>query len=171
MILPRLIGHDSDRMRYPILSFGNHRFYFIFSFESEGHHDTVRLRVFIHFAEPRAGLYRITRMCQRFKIPKPLVIQRIRIFTSFEEHPGHLVEVVLQSVIVTREHTRPQRYLEHMPHKLGLIADLHTARTFKHLHICISSDDLNNLGHQLHTSDGDITDFILGNNPFNLHSH
>ena len=66
----------------------------------------MRLEVFVHFAQPVTGRHLVTRFGKRLEIPQFVVIQREGIFSASQENTLHFIEVVLQTVVVARQHTR-----------------------------------------------------------------
>ena len=152
------------------------------TFENERHHDLVRLVVLIHFAKPCSGFYLIAHFGDRRKRPFLLLVEREVILTTFEEHSGEFVQVVLQTVVVTAEQTRAERYLQHVSRELHFVAHFEATRGLEHLRINVGADDLDDLRHQFGLADVDVANFVLrnrtidsdgyqvGNNSFNFSS-
>ena len=120
-LLTIFVSQNGNRLINGILSGFHQALYSISSFKRERHHDLVRLEVFIHFAQPVTCGHLITHFRQRFEVPQFIVIQCKCIFTTFQEHAVHFIQVILQTVVVTRQHTRPQCYFKHVPFKLGFV--------------------------------------------------
>ena len=170
-ILTIFVSQNGNRLINGILSGFHQALYSISSFKRERHHDLVRLEVFIHFAQPVTCGHLITHFRQRFEVPQFIVIQCKCIFTTFQEHAVHFIQVILQTVVVARQHTRPQCYFKHVPFKLGFVTYTHPTCTFKYLNKGILPYYFNNLRHQLHASYGNVTDFILRNRPIHLYGY
>ena len=111
MLRALFVRQHGDGVRHGILARSYHRFHLICTLKLERHHDAVRLRVLFHLAEPRAGLDRVAGLSQRLEVPQPVVVERVGVFAAFEEDAVHLVQIVLQPVVVAREHARPERHL------------------------------------------------------------
>ena len=111
MLRALFVRQHGDGVRRGILARSYHRLHFIRTLKLERHHDAVRLRVLFHLAEPRAGLDGVAGLSQRLEVPQPVVVERVGVFAAFEEDAVHLVQIVLQPVVVAREHARPERHL------------------------------------------------------------
>ena len=97
-------------------------------FEGEGNHDLDALEVLFYLTEPRSSSDTVTDSSQGLEVPESFTLQGISIRSSFEEDAIHLVEVILQAIVVLREHTRPQSYFKHVPFEGDGVSDTHTAR-------------------------------------------
>ena len=104
--------------------------------------------VLLDFAQPIALLDHISRLCQGLEYPESVVVERIGVLTSFEEDALHLVEVILQSVIILAEHAWAELYLEHVSGKFGFGTHFQSTGTLEHLHVHVLSQHLDDLGHQ-----------------------
>ena len=115
--------------------------------------------------------HRVAGLRQRHEMPLLVLVQRISILPPFQEDAFHLVQVVLQSVVILREHARAQRHFEHVPGELRLGSDFHAARTLEHLHVGIPAGHLDDFGHQAVAAGGDVADFVLRHRPVHLDGH
>ena len=101
-IITFFVCQDCDSIFYLIITFRHDCFYGSRSFHSERGHNFQRLEVFIHLSQPCRSLHFVTYIHQWYEMPYTLFIQRIRILSSLQENSVHLVEVILQTIIVFR---------------------------------------------------------------------
>ena len=127
----------------------------------EGHHDFQGLEVLIHLAEPVRGHHLVAHLGQRYEMPYALLIQRIGVLSSLQEYPLHLIQVVLQSVVILREHTGSQSDLKHVARKFGFSTYLQSARAFKYLNVHVLTYHFNHLRHQPVATRRDVADLVL----------
>ena len=144
-----------------VITFLCNGFHGAHTFLFKRHHDFQRLEVFVHLSQPGSGFHLVAHLCQRHKMPFASFIQRIGILPAFQENTVHLIEVVLQTVVVLRKHTGPQCHFEHMSGKLSFGPHFQSAGTLKYLHVDLGTYYLNHLRHQLVSSGRDITNLIL----------
>ena len=111
MLRALFVRQHGDGVRHGILARSYHRLHLICTLKLERYHDAVRLCVLFHLAEPCAGLDRVASLSQRLEVPQPVVVERVGVFAASEEDAVHLVQIVLQPVVVAREHARPERHL------------------------------------------------------------
>ena len=97
-------------------------------FEGEGNHDLDVLEVLFYLTEPSTSGDTVTDGSQGLEVPESFTLQWISIRSSLEEDAIHFVEVILQAIVVLREHTRPQSYFEHVSFEGDGVSDTHTAR-------------------------------------------
>ena len=114
----------------------------------ERSHYLQGLVVLLHLSEPVALPYLVPHAHDGFEIPFPVCVERFGILPPLEEHPFHLVEVILEAIKVLAEHSRSKLYLKHVSGKLGLGADLEASGALEHLHVHVHSNDLDDLCHQ-----------------------
>ena len=131
----------------------------------------MRLEILVHLSQPITGAHGIARFSQRLEIPLLIIVQRKRIIATFQEYTFHLVQVILQTVIVAGQHTRTQRNFQHMPLEFSLVADTHTPCALKYLYKGILTYHLDYFRHQLHASDRNVTDLILRNRTIHLYGY
>ena len=165
------VRKDSHRIIDGVLSGWNHRLHNIRSLELKGDHNLMRLEILVHLSQPITGAHGIARFSQRLEIPLLIIVQRKRIIATFQEYTFHLVQVILQTVIVAGQHTRTQRNFQHMPLEFSLVADTHTTCALKYLYKGILSYHLDYFRHQLHASDRNVTDLILRNRTIHLYGY
>ena len=101
-IISFLISQDSNRILNLIITFRHDSLYSSSSLQCKRRHHFQRLEVLIHLPQPRGSLYFITRVYQWNEVPYTFFIQRIRILSSLQKNPVHLVKVILQTVVVFR---------------------------------------------------------------------
>ena len=101
-IISFFVCQDSNCIFYLIITFRHDCFYGSRSFHSERSHNFQRLEVFIHLSQPCRSLHFVAYIRQGYKVPYTFFIQRICILSSFQENSIHLVEVILQTIIVFR---------------------------------------------------------------------
>ena len=81
------------------------------------------------------------------------------------------IEVVLQTVIVTREQTGTKCCFKHVARKLYCIADFQSTGGLEHLNIDVLAGHFNHLCHQFCVSYCDIADFVLCYRSIDYYSH
>ena len=81
------------------------------------------LKIFIHLAQPTSCNNFVARLRQWFKLPKFFGVERKIIFATLQKHTCKQIEIVLQTVVVTRKQSWPKRYFEQVPHKLNFAAN------------------------------------------------
>ena len=142
---------------------GSHdRLYLISTLQLERYHNLQRLVIFFYLTQPRRWTYFITYLYQWFEMPLAFLIQRISVLTALQEHAVHLVEVILQTIVVFRQHTRTQSHFEHVSCKFGFGTYLQSTCTFEHLNIYVAAYHLDYFRHQTVAAGQNVTDFILG---------
>ena len=99
-IFAGFVRQDGYHLSYCILSCFFQALDRIFSFEGKRNHDLVRLEIFVHFTQPATSSHLVTHFGKRFEIPQLIIVQRERIFSTPEENAFHLIEVVLQTIVV-----------------------------------------------------------------------
>ena len=105
-VIPFFVSQYGYDIFDAVLTFVYDGFHGTYTLLSERHHDFQGLEVFIHLAQPGSSFHFITHFHQRHKVPSASLVQRIGILSAFQEDSIHLVEVVLQTVVVFRKHTR-----------------------------------------------------------------
>ena len=118
------------------------------SLHLEGNHNLERLVVFLHFSQPVTFLHTVAHLHDGYEVPLTICVQRFCILTSLEEDAFHLVQVILQTVIVLAQHSRAHLDFKHVACKLSHRAYLQSSGTLEHLNIGILACDLDYLGHQ-----------------------
>ena len=73
----------------------------------------MRQPAFLDLSEPVCGNDLVTRLGNRGEVPESVVVQRLGIFTSLEEHAFHCGKVVLETVINAGHQARSECHLEH----------------------------------------------------------
>ena len=144
-----------------IITLSHNRLHLAGSLQLERSHDLQRLVIFLHLTQPSGSDDLVSGLCQWCEVPFLFFIQRISILTSFQENTLHLVEVVLQTVIILRKHTRSQCHFRHVSGKLSLCTHLQSTCAFKNLYIYILAYHLDYLSHQPVTSGKNVAYFIL----------
>ena len=125
----------------------------------------------LHLTEPRTCAHCVTRFGQRFELPEFVVVDRVGSCTALDEQTVHLLEVVLQTVVATREDTRRKCCLEHVSLELHGVANLQTACAIEHLNVGSIANNFDDLGHQLNIAQIYVADFVLRNGAVGLHHH
>ena len=97
--LAGVIGQHGDHHVDVVTSFRNDFLYFVLAFIGEWDHDLVGEPSFFDLSEPVSGDDLVTFRDEGSEIPEFLMIQRIGVLTSFQEHRLHCGQVVLQPVI------------------------------------------------------------------------
>ena len=146
-------------------------FHGVCTFKNERHHDLVRLVVFIHFTQPSGGFYLIAHFGDRCKRPFLLLVKREVVLTTFEEHAGEFVQVILQTVVVTAEQTRAERHLQHVSRELHVVAHFEATCGFEDLSINVGANDLDDLCHQFSLAHVDVANFVLRNRTIDCDGH
>ena len=118
------------------------------SLQLEGSHDFQGLAVLDDLSQPVAALHLITHFGKGSEVPQTFVVQRLGILASPEEYALHLVQVVLESVIVLAQHAGAQLDFQHVAGELGLGTDLQSARALENLHVHVLPQHLDDLCHQ-----------------------
>ena len=161
MFLAFIINEDSNLFPYGICALRTDALQSIQPLEGKGYHDLNRLEVLYDFPEVITCSDTLAFACQRLEVPTFLLIQRISIRATAEEHPVHLIQVVLQAIVVLREHSGAECDLQHMPFEGDRITDTHATSRLKDLRVGILPIYLNDFTHQGYSCDGDVADFIL----------
>ncbi len=125
----------------------NYRFYGKLTIEVKRNHDFVRLKIFVHLAKPRSCFYFVAGFCNRFKTPEFFGVEGEIVFATLQKNACQFVEVVLQSVVVTREQAGSECYFEHVTHEFHFVAYFQTTCAFKNLNKHIFSYYFQNFGH------------------------
>ena len=99
-VVALLIGEHGDSVLNGILAFSHDRLHGAHTLLLEGHHDLQGLAVLLYRAEPVRGFHLVAHLGEGLELPLAVVVESIGILSAFEEHTVHLVEVVLQTVIV-----------------------------------------------------------------------
>ncbi|MPM64341.1 hypothetical protein SDC9_111227 [bioreactor metagenome] len=97
------ISQHRNGIHDPVFTRRYKTFHYVSTHKTEWHHNLVRLRIFIYFSKPCSSLNFITLTGYWFKLPEHFLIQREIIFTTLQEDAGKLVEVILQSVVISRK--------------------------------------------------------------------
>ena len=85
----------------------------------EGSHNFQFLRVFFHLTEPCRAFHLIAHFGEWHEVPFTFFVEGFRVLTTLQEDTFHLVEVVLQTVVVLRQHARTQLHFQHVSCKFG----------------------------------------------------
>ena len=170
-VLTVLSRQHGYRVFAQVVTFRNDAFHRSHPLHGYRCHDFQGLVVFLHLAQPSGSPNLVSGFRDGLKMPFFVFIQRISVLSATQEYSLHLVQVVLQTVVVLGKHTRPQRHLEHVPGKFSLSPDFHTPGTFKHLHVCVPTDHLNHFGHQTVSACRDVADLILRHRAVHLNGH
>lgn len=101
------------------------------------------------------------RLSQRLELPLLLEVDRVGDRTARDEQTVHLLQVVLQTVVVARKKTGSERRFQHVTLEFDLFADLQSAGRVENLHVGIVAHDLDDLGHHLGIPAVNVTDFVL----------
>ena len=144
---------------------------FRLSLHLERNHDFQRLAVFDDFSEPVGSDHHVAHLCNRSERPFTILIEGISVLAALEEYPLHLVEVVLQSIVVLRQHSRGQFHLEHVSREIGHSPDLQSSGALEHLDIDILAHDLDDLRHQTVATCLDVANFSLCYRTVNFQGH
>ena len=159
--IPFFISQDSNCILNAVITFLNNRLDSAYSFLFKRDHDFQWLEIFIYLTQPCCRFHLISDFSQRYKMPFAFLIQRIRVLSAFQKNTIHLVEVILQTIVVFRKHTRTQCHFKHVSSKLCFGSYFQSASAFKHLHINLSAYHFNNLRHQSVSASRDITNLVL----------
>ena len=180
MVVTFCIGQNRHHLVDSVLTGFCDRLHGVCTFENERYHDLVRLVVLIHFSEPSGSLYLVAHFGDGFEGPFLVLIEREIVLTTFEEHTGEFVQVVLQTVVVTAEQTRAERHLKHVSRELHFVAHFEATSGFEHLRIYVGANDFDDFRHQFGLAHVDVANFVLrnrsidsdgyqvGNNSFNF---
>ena len=169
--MPFGIGHHGHRVGHLVLAGSRHALDRIGFGHREGDHNLVGHPLLLHLAEPRCGRDLVAGLGQRLELPQRLEVDRVGNRTAGDEQTVHLLEVVLQTVVVARKHARGERHLEHVAFEFDLVADFEAAGAVEHLHIGVVAHDLDDLGHHSGISDVHVTDFVLAHGSVGLDNH
>ena len=101
-ILTFFIGEYGNGIFNLIIPFGSNRLHRAGSFQCKRRHNLQRLEIFVYLSQPCRGFHLVAYIYQRHEMPLFFFIQRICILSSLKENTIHLVEVVLQTVVVFR---------------------------------------------------------------------
>ena len=99
-VVALLIGEHGDSVLNGILAFTHDRLHGAHTLLLEGHHDFQGLAVLLYRAEPVRSLHLVAYLGEGLELPFAVVVESVGILSTLEEHTIHLVEVVLQTVIV-----------------------------------------------------------------------
>ena len=172
IVIPTVgIGDDGDRVRNLVLSGGHDALDRIGSLHREGYHDLVLDPLLLDLAQPRCGRNLVAGLGQRLELPLLLEVDRVGDRTARDEQTVHLLQVVLQTVVVARKKTGSERRFQHVTLEFDLFADLQSAGRVENLHVGIVAHDLDDLGHHLGIPAVNVTDFVLADRAVRLHDH
>ena len=127
-----------------------------YALQLEGYHDFQGLMVLFNLTQPIALLNLVANFCQGLEVPQTFVVERLGVLSALEEHAFHLVEVVLQTVVVLTQHARTELNFQHVARELGFGAHFQSTGAFKHLYVHVLTYDLNYFGHQSVSASCDV---------------
>ena len=165
------VSYNCDSVGNLVLASCNNTLYGVVTGHDERHHNLVCHPLLLNLSEPSTSGNLITLLCEWGKLPSLLKIYWIGNRTASDKQTIHLLEVVLQTVVVTRKHTRSQCSLEHVTLKLHLIADFQTASAIENLHIGIIAYNLDDLSHHLGLTCINIANLVLTNRSVSLNDN
>ena len=99
-IVALLVGEHGDSVLNGVFTFSHDRLHGANTLLLEGNHDLQGLRVLFYSTEPIRSLHLVANLCEGLEEPFAIVVKSIGVLSAFEEHTIHLVEVVLQTVVV-----------------------------------------------------------------------
>ena len=99
-IVALLIGKYGDSVLNSIFAFSHDRLHGANALLLEGYHDLQRLRVLFYSTEPVRSLHLVAYLGEGLEEPFAIIVKSVGVLSAFEEHTVHLVEVVLQTVVV-----------------------------------------------------------------------
>ena len=127
--------------------------------------------VFFHLAQPIAFLHLIAHLHQWREIPLTLCVQRFRVLAALQEYTLHLVQVVLQTIIVLTQHARTQLDLQHVAGEFSLCAHFQAASALEDLNVHVLTDNLDHFGHQAVTSRRNVANLSLHHRTIHTEGH
>ena len=143
-----LVLQHSHHIVYLVLACGCHALDGGETLHLEGHHNLEQLVILLHLTQPVAFLHAVTWLGDGHELPLAVGVQRLGILAALEEDALHLVQVILQSVVVLAEHTGAQLDFQHVSGELRHGTHLQATGALKHLHEGILPCDLDDLRHQ-----------------------
>ena len=124
--------------------------------------------VFLYLAQPSTCLHLVAYFYNWFKVPKAFAVKCVSILTALQENAVHLVEVVLQTIIVMAEHAWTKLDFEHMACEFCFGTNFQSACALKDLHIYVLFYDLDDLCHQTVATCGDVAYLALDHRSIHL---
>ncbi len=117
--------------------------------------------VLLNLPQPVALDNLVANLRQRNEVPKSVCVKRLGVLSTPKEDALHLVEVVLQSVVVLAKHARAQLYLQHVPREFCLGSHLKSACALEHLDVDILANHFDDLRHQAYALQDDVAYLAL----------
>ncbi len=171
MVLAGGIGHDGHRVGHLVLALRHDALDRIVIGHREGNHDLVGYPLLLHLAQPRCGRHLVARLRERLEGPLALEVDGLGDRTARDEQTVHLLQVVLQTVVVARKQTGGQRGLQHVVFELHLVADLQSAGAVENLDVGVVAHDLDDLGHHSGLTAIHEADLVLCDRSVDLYDH
>ena len=147
-VLASLGGEHGNGVVHLVLACGHDALNHGNTLHLEGSHDLQGLVVLLNLAQPCTALHLVAGLHYGFKVPQTVLVQGSGVLATAQEHAVHLVQVVLQTIVVLTQHTGAQLNLQLVSGEFGLGAYLQATCTLEYLNVHIAAHDLDDLGHQ-----------------------
>ena len=171
VVAPLGIGHDGHGVGHPVLAGRDDALHRVGVGHREGDHDLVHDPLLLDLAQPRRGRDPVAGGGQRRELPFGPEVDGVGDRAAGDEQSVHLLQVVLQTVVIARQQARGERRLEHVALELDAVADLQAAGAVENLHIGRIAYDLDDLGHHSGISRVNVADLVLRHGAVGLDDH